>query len=330
MTLLLDTASMPVRERVDAVQDTMSSALIPVRVELAGRGADVSVRIEGWQLGPGASLVHVTASGHRLTRASRHVRISAPERISLAVQLGGCSVTRTLGDGDGTNDPGELRLVDLTSAFDHIAEGNGVADALYIDNERLGLPVDVVRVAAPRLAGSPLYDLVRRHLQQVRAVAGQVEGSETGAMLGAGTVELVRALIASAAAEPNLRPASTESLYARITSFMASYLGDADLSPARIAAEHNISVRYLHLLFAQQGLTVRTWLVRERLEGARRTLATRSGRQASVAVVGRMWGFPDAGHFARRFRAAYGMSPTQWRQMHRDAPVLGEGAQISA
>jgi hypothetical protein len=47
-----------------------------------------------------------------------------------------------------------------------------------------------------------------------------------------------------------------------------SYLGDADLSPARIAAEHNISVRYLHLLFAQQGLTVRTWLVRERLEGA--------------------------------------------------------------
>lgn len=100
-----------------------------------------------------------------------------------------------------------------------------------------------------------------------------------------------------------------------------SYLGDADLSPARIAAEHNISVRYLHLLFAQQGLTVGTWLVRERLEGARRTLATRSGHRASVAAVGRMWGFPDAGHFARRFRAAYSMSPTQWRQLHHGAAV---------
>jgi len=330
MTLLLDTASMPVQERVDAVQDTMSSALLPARVELAGRGNDVSVRIEGWQLGPGASLVHVTASGHRLTRVSRHVRISAPERISLAVQLGGCSATRTLADQHDTNDPGELRLVDLTSAFDHVAEGNGVADALYIDNERLGLPVDVVREAAPLLARSPLYDLVRRHLQQVRAVAGQVEVSEAGAMLGAGTVELVRALIASAAAEPTLRPASTESLYARITSFMASYLGDADLSPARIAAEHNISVRYLHLLFAQQGLTVRTWLVRERLEGARRTLATRSGQRASIAAVGRMWGFSDAGHFARRFRAAYGMSPTQWRQLHRGAAVSGEPWRTSA
>jgi AraC-like DNA-binding protein len=327
MTLLLDTASMPVQERADAVRDAMSPAVLPARVEIAGRGADVNVRIEGWQLGPGTSLVHVTASGHRLTRASRHVRIGAPERISLAVQVGGCSTTRTLADPDGTNDPGELRLVDLTSAFDHVAAENGVADALYIDNERLGLTVDVVREAAPRLAVSPLYDLVRRHLQQVRAVADQVEGTEAGAMLGAGTVELVRALIASAAAEPNLRPTSAESLFARVTSFMASYLGDADLSPARIAAEHNISVRYLHLLFAQQGLTVRTWLVRERLEGARRALAAAGpGHQASIAAVGRMWGFPDAGHFARRFRAAYGMSPTQWRQLRRGASASGEPA----
>ncbi|GAA1200449.1 helix-turn-helix domain-containing protein [Pseudonocardia alaniniphila] len=324
MTLLLDTASVPVRERADAARHTMSSALLPARVEFAGRGADVSVRIEGWQLGPGARLVRVMASGHRLTRVSRHVRISAPEQISLAVQLGGCSATRTLADQHDTNEPGELRLVDLTSPFDHVAEGRGVAAALYIDNERIGLSADVVRDAASLLTRSPLYDLVRRHLQQVRAVAGQVEGSEAGAMLGAGTVELVRALIVSAAAEPTPRAASTESLYARITSYMSSYLGDTDLSPARIAAEHNISVRYLHLLFAQQGLTVRTWLVRERLEGARRTLATRSGHRASIAAVGRTWGFSDAGHFARRFRAAYGMSPTEWRQLHRGAAVLGE------
>jgi AraC-like DNA-binding protein len=326
MTLLLDTASMSVQERAEAARHTMSSALLPARVELAGHGADVNVRIDGWQLGPGARLVHVMASGHRLTRLSRHVRISAPEQIALAVQLGGYSATRTRADQHTINDPGELQLVDLTSPFDHVAEGEGVADALYIDNERLGLPVDVVRDASPLLARSPLYDLARRHLQQVRAVAGQVEGSEAGAMLGAGTVELVRALIASAAAEPTLRAASTESLYTRITSFMSSYLGDADLSPARIAAEHNISVRYLHLLFAQQGLTVRTWLVRERLEGARRTLASRSGHRASIAAVGRMWGFSDAGHFARRFRAAYGMSPTQWRQLHRGAAVLGEAS----
>jgi AraC-like DNA-binding protein len=31
-----------------------------------------------------------------------------------------------------------------------------------------------------------------------------------------------------------------------------------------------------------------------------------SGHRASVAAVGRMWGFSDAGHFARRFRAACG------------------------
>jgi hypothetical protein len=34
-----------------------------------------------------------------------------------------------------------------------------------------------------------------------------------------------------------------------------------------------------------------------------------------IATVARRWGFPDATHFGRRFRAAYGISPREWRQV---------------
>ncbi|MGH3785028.1 MAG: helix-turn-helix domain-containing protein [Pseudonocardiaceae bacterium] len=242
--------------------------------------------------------------------------MAAPERISLAIQLrGSCALTQRGLDVVGR--VGELQLTDLTSAFDYIQSGEGAAQALYIDNEQLGLPVDVVRKAAPRVQGSPLYDLTRQHVHQMIDVADRVEGRHTATMLGSATVELVRALITSAAEHKDARRALAESLFTRITTYIGLHLSEADLGPARIAAEHNISLRYLHTLFARQGLHVHEWIIRERLEGARRILASGSAQAPIIAAVARRLGFSDPGHFARRFRAAYGLSPSEWQRIHR-------------
>jgi len=295
----------------------MDSAVIPSRVRLDTQGHPVHFRVEEWQFGPGISLVHVESSGHRLTRTPRHLRIAAPERISLSVQLAGRS-RLCQGDLTWVDSVGELELVDLTSTFDYLHAGAGVTEALYIDHDHLGLPVDVVRKAAPRLQDSPLYDLVLRHFGQLRRVADRVDASHvqashTVSMLGTATIELVRALIASAADYDVPASSRDESLFTQITAYLRLHAGDMDLTPARIAATHNISVRSLHALFAEHENSVHEWLMRERLEGARRDLARSS--TASIAATGRAWGFSDPGHFARRFRAAYGMSPGQWRRL---------------
>lgn len=52
-----------------------------------------------------------------------------------------------------------------------------------------------------------------------------------------------------------------------------------------------------------------------RLAGAHRELAERPS--AAVGDVAWSWGFADARHFARRFRAEYGWSPTEWQRDHR-------------
>jgi AraC-like DNA-binding protein len=53
--------------------------------------------------------------------------------------------------------------------------------------------------------------------------------------------------------------------------------------------------------------------MRGRLEGARREISR--NESVGIAAVARRWGFTDATHFGRRFRAAYGISPREWRQV---------------
>lgn len=40
-------------------------------------------------------------------------------------------------------------------------------------------------------------------------------------------------------------------------------------------------------------------------------IRVRGGR--TIAAVANRWGFMSATHFSRVFRAAYGMSPSEWR-----------------
>ena len=100
------------------------------------------------------------------------------------------------------------------------------------------------------------------------------------------------------------------------------HLSDPDLTPARIAAVRHVSLRYLYKLFAEHDLSLAQWLIAERRKGAARQLTDPASSHRSIASIAAAWGFLDAGHFTRRFRAAYGMTPQQWRRVHRDGRGL--------
>ena len=92
-------------------------------------------------------------------------------------------------------------------------------------------------------------------------------------------------------------------------------LGDPGLDPGTIAAAHFISVRQLHRLFAEQDETVARYVRRRRLERCRDELLRSPG--SSVSSIAHRFGFPDPGVFGRSFRAAYGMTPSQYRIRQR-------------
>jgi AraC-like DNA-binding protein len=277
MAVILDTATLPVGDRAAAFDATLNTATMPVRTQRTTEDTEVYARLQYWQLGPGVDQIYTETSGFRFSRTARHVRIAGPERISLAMHLKDPYVL-TQGNLTSTSGDAELRLLDLTAPYSYATRGNPAAQSVSIDCDRLGLPVDVVRAASPKLAGSPLYELSRTYFRQLPAAAAQVEGTAAATMLGASATELARALI---------------------------------------AAEHNISLRYLHKLFESRELTVNQWVMARRLEGARRDLATNHPRNGGVAFVARRWGFTNAAHFARRFRRGYGMSAQDWQRLNR-------------
>ena len=80
-----------------------------------------------------------------------------------------------------------------------------------------------------------------------------------------------------------------------------------------VAAAHGISVRTVHLAFAEGGTTVSRWIRDRRLRVCYRELA-RADSQQTVTDIAFRWGFCDAAHFSRVFKRAYGITPSDVRQ----------------
>ncbi|MEV0284708.1 helix-turn-helix domain-containing protein [Kribbella sp. NPDC050820] len=315
MAVLLDTAVLPRQDRLEAFYAAMMSASVPSRVEHEDPGGEVHARMDFWQLGT-PDLFRNEGSGIRLVRTPKHVRIGGPERLALAVQVVGSGVFSQDG-ADQRVRTGELMLVDLTAPYDYAWSGHGASQAFQIDYADLGLSVETVRAAAQRLPSSPLYELMLHHLTLLPGIIDSLQGTASAEMVGTATTQLVRALLTSAADDVQQPPAMADVLFTRITWYARQHLADPDLTPARIAAEHNISVRYLYKLFAEQHLSLEQWLIAERLKGAARRLADPAYRHRSIAAIAADWGFLDPGHFTRRFRKAHGMTPQEWRRTSR-------------
>jgi AraC-like DNA-binding protein len=313
---LLDTATVAPEHRVDAFRAAFDQASVPCRIEHLGPDARVHSRMHLWHFGQ-ANLFATDASGFRLVRTPRHLRQESPPVVALAVQTSGVGRFRQF-DAESVVPPGHLMLSDLTAPYEFSWVDTGGSRAFQIPYGRLALPQDVVRRAAPRLPGSPLHDLVRDHLVRLAADADRLAADAGATPLGTATIDLVRALLVSAADDEGLtRRVREETLLSRMLTWTRRHLTEADLSPERIAAVHNVSVRQLCKVCAAGGVSLEQWLIAERLELARSELRSAAGRRRPIAATARACGFPDPSHFARRFRQAYGVSPREWQLFAR-------------
>ncbi|GLW07235.1 hypothetical protein Misp01_23650 [Microtetraspora sp. NBRC 13810] len=156
--------------------------------------------------------------------------------------------------------------------------------------------------------------LLGTELHALRRDADRLESDPGADDVGQATLSLIRALIASVITDDHTRRAiGDETLLIRVLAYVRAHLTDADLTPARIAAVHNISLRSLYRLCEDGGLSREQWIIRRRLEGARRDLTAPEHTHRTIDAIARSWGFTSPAHFTRHFRRAFGTTPRAWR-----------------
>jgi AraC-like DNA-binding protein len=315
VAVLFDTAILDPRERPESWSEAHGRIFFPIGVRFAVAGASLG-RIQGEPCGPlGAYRVVSDPSIVRRSRAA--IREYDPEQFLVAMPLRGHTVIEqedrmsVFGTGDLSSwDSSHPFSVTHTEAFDLLL--------LVVPRTLLGPRRDLIcRRTAGRIAhGSRIGALAAPFFRQVWEAlgAGDVTASQQED-LADGVIALVRALHHGEA--PETAPARHlpgSALLPQLKAYVEQNLGDPRLGPESIAQAHYISTRYLHKLFARDGVSVSDWVRHRRLEACRRDLRDSALAHETISEVARRWGLSNPAHFSRVFRDAYGCTPSELRR----------------
>lgn len=106
--------------------------------------------------------------------------------------------------------------------------------------------------------------------------------------------------------------------FKRICQLIDANLADPELSLSMVAEKYKVSPRYIQKLFESGGISFVNYVRTRRLERCRCELGNAEYNHLSVSDICFRWGFNDAGHFSRAFRAAYGMTPREYRRQQQE------------
>ncbi|WP_019135123.1 helix-turn-helix domain-containing protein [Cellulomonas massiliensis] len=309
----LDTSTLPVRDRADAIVTHLREIALASKVVLHDPPrAFMSTQVYG--LGP-VQLVHLHRSP-LFIEVSRERDDCAPV---VAMMLGSRAQASREQFGHRIDQrAGAVDMIELNHPHKTWNHSSRDGWCLKVDVDALRLPPATIRLARPALGSTPLQPVYASHLGMLAASAAALAADDAAAELGAATVALTRAVLSSAAGDAGrARDALHDALLPRIQAFVRAHLRDPELSPQTIAAAHHISVRLLYRVTAGAGVHLEQWIIDERLEGARRELASAAGRERSITAVAHRWAFATPAHFSRRFRDRYGVTPREWQRAQR-------------
>lgn len=308
----LSTESLSPAERAECWHEAVSHAFIPLQVGFLEESPSAGV-ISSDQLGA-VQISRVEAGPQVVTRTRRAIAADGEGWITLAMQHRGCA--RLTQDGrEVVFGPGEFAISDsgrpfakeLPTAFDFTAF-HLPRSALHVRDEDLRTATATVFEPDSGSVG-----LVSTYLRKLASGAADLDPG-TGRRLADTAIDLLALVIQEHSGTLNpAAPQTAPAMLARIKDYAMCHLGDSSLSPEQLATAHHVSVRYLHKLFQGEETTVARWIQRRRLEMCAHDLSRRAFAVPTVSSVARRWGFVSPTHFSRVFRAAYGVTPREWR-----------------
>jgi len=326
VSMLIRVRDKPADERVDYLHDVGARIWVP----FTAVGEDVSqMEFRASGLGP-MQVVVIDGAPFRVYRTRKQIEQADPDLLKAYVVCGGNTSVISQDDRQAMLSTGEFALQDTRRPCEQI-QGTIPGRPLRLltfmfPPSMLPLPRNGIReLTATRIPASPgLGDLTSQFLLQVARNIDHYTPAEA-ARLSTAALEVLATRLAR---ELEVRDWGTpearrHALLTTVQAFICQNLGDPGLSPVAVAAAHHLSLRSLHQLFHDEGLTVAGWIRARRMERCRRDLADPALAARPVTAIAARWGFASAADFSRAFRAAHGMPPAEYR---RSARVVKEPA----
>jgi AraC-like DNA-binding protein len=313
MTLLIDTAAVPAPQRVEFWSHASCDVYHPVQIR-TDANERFSARMWCDELAS-ISLFRIATAPNTMSRTPKTIAAGDPECLHLKIVLRG----RMLAAQEHRSDvlaPGDMTIYDTSQPA--IFRADEAFEAIV-----LRLPKNVLGAHASKMAGltalripggGGLPRLAAQFFCGVAVGLGDGTIARDDANVAERIIDLVRGVYADRLElERPTRLRSRTELLLHAKAFIGANLGDPDLDPEQIARACSISTRYLHRLFEAEGQSVCEWLRTERLDRCRHDLLDPAFADQTIVAIASRWGLPNAPHFSRLFRSAYGRSPREFR-----------------
>ncbi|NKZ02824.1 helix-turn-helix domain-containing protein [Actinomadura latina] len=324
MSVLITVDEVPVADRSEFFRQMTATTWVPMECRPPGHWAGYRGEFRASGFGP-MQAVAMDIMPITVSRTPKLISQADPDLLKVFLVCGGGRCGIGQGGRQAVLSPAEFAFYDTRRPYEVVC---GVDDrptrvmTFMFPPALLPLSPGRVRgltaVRVPPTTG--LGDLTSQFLLRLARNIDHLSPAEA-ARVSAAALEVLATRLAR---ELDVRDWGTpearrHALLTTVQGFVQQHLGDPGLTPAGIAAAHHISVRTLHQLFHDEGLTVAGWIRRRRLERCRGDLADPALAARPVAAIAARWGFSSAADFSRAFRAEHGLPPSEYRRSARIA-----------
>lgn len=318
MELVFSSDQLHPRDRFDCWHDLVCRTIAEHDCEPESR-TEFRAMIERGTVGV-LELVRFQAPAMRIFHTSAHTERTRADHLFVCCQLAG--KVRLIQNGrEIVLAPGTLTLLDPRMPYDGRVFGGSTMLLLKVPRRELEARIGRSRDLTARLVSPARADdvLTLQLLHRLPSLSGQLS-SPTEDMTAAHALDLIGVSIAHTTAAGRTRRSSARALLlARIRAEIEARLPDPELDARRVADAVGVSVRYANELLAEQDTSIKRFILNRRLARCRSALEDSGEAHRTVSEIAFGWGFSDLTHFGRRFKEAYGASPSDYQTLARRA-----------
>ncbi|MFC4949397.1 helix-turn-helix domain-containing protein [Pseudonocardia sp. GCM10023141] len=310
MPRLLTTDEVDACDRLDYWNHAVSAAYVQLTCEAPGSDVVGDIKVDSLAT---LELSQVTATAQHVRRTPSLIAATAEDYFLVSIQTRGVGL---ISQDDRTAElhPGDFALYDSTRPYALRFDGDFQQYVLMLPGPTLrsqlrGAPALTARsVRGARGAGHLMIEMIRT----LAADIAVLEPAAAAAVAQSVEHIVVAGLSSLAADEPVPEP-SLAARREQVKAVGRAHLRDPGLTVAAIAAQLHTSVSTLHRAFAGEPTSIAEWIWAQRLDAVRADLCDPTLRHRTISDLAFAWGFVDASHFSRAFRARFGCTAREVR-----------------